>query len=105
MKKQPKAAPGMTAREIKELKAGRPKPFKFQPNKRSQTDGGRRSRSNGDNADEAAEYLSLVSDRDALDNDEALTDLLTNILHWCDREHVSFQRAFNNARMHHEAEK
>lgn len=81
------------------------KPFKFKPNKRSITDGAPRQRSNGDNAADADEMLSLVRDADSLAQDEVLRDALTNILHWCDREGVDFEKALRMAKGHHEAEK
>ena len=38
------------------------------------------------------------------DKEGALADLLTDILHWCDRQPVSFDRELARARDHYEAE-
>jgi hypothetical protein len=38
------------------------------------------------------------------DDDNALPDLLCDLLHWSDREDFNFQDALDTARMHHQAE-
>ena len=78
--------------------------IKFHPNKRTIRDGGPRPRSNGDNAADGAEIISLVRDHDQLGDHERLTDTLTNLMHWADREQVDFDLALSSASHHHEME-
>jgi hypothetical protein len=37
-------------------------------------------------------------------NETALSDLLCDLMHWCDRNHTNFDGAVSTARMHYEAE-
>lgn len=38
------------------------------------------------------------------DKEDALSDLLADLMHWCDRQQVSFDRELARAREHYEAE-
>jgi len=38
------------------------------------------------------------------DYDDALSDLLGDLMHWCDRNSADFGAALSRARMHYEAE-
>ncbi len=77
----------------------------FRPNRRATVDGGLRPITNGQNADDAGQMLSLVRDRDQLDDATALQDGLANLLHWCHREGIDFEAALAMARIHFAAEK
>jgi hypothetical protein len=38
------------------------------------------------------------------DGEDALTDLLVNLMHWCDRSSADFNKHLATARLHYEAE-
>ena len=80
-------------------------PFEFRAERREATDGAIRVFSNRELAEHASTMLALVHDSQVLDGVETLTDALTNILHWCDREQVDFERCLEMARTHHQAER
>ncbi len=52
-------------------------------------------------AGEALRQFQLVT---GADEEDALGDLLCNLLHWCDRNHFDFEAALARARMHYDAE-
>lgn len=76
------------------------KPFKFKPNKRTESDV-----TNGERAGYAGQMLCFLRDADNLSQNELLSDGLANLLHWADREKVDFDAALKTARMHHEMER
>ena len=59
---------------------------------------------NLDRAEWAAAALRHFQCTTGSDYDDALTDLLCDLHHWCDRENVSFQNALDTARTHYQAE-
>jgi hypothetical protein len=59
---------------------------------------------NLDRAEWAAAALRHFQCTTGTDYDDALTDLLCDLHHFCDRENVSFQTALNTARKHYDAE-
>lgn len=38
------------------------------------------------------------------DDEDALCDLLCDLMHWCDRDALDFDRELNRAKMHYDAE-
>lgn len=88
---------------IEDLERPKPKPFKYRPWKRNEdVDGGL---ANWQRVQIGAAMLESVPEHERLDEREALTDGLTNLLHWCDREKVDFDAALKSARIHHAAER
>jgi len=55
-------------------------------------------------AEWAAEALRGFQCETGTDNDHAMTDLLCDLMHWCDRHNSDFDAALSTARMHYEAE-
>jgi hypothetical protein len=58
---------------------------------------------NGNRAHWAAAALRCFQGETGAD-DEALGDLLCDLMHWCDRNSSDFDAALSAARMHYEAE-
>jgi hypothetical protein len=59
---------------------------------------------NLDRAGWAAAALRHFQSTTGVDDDNALPDLLCDLVHWADREGFNFEDALDTARMHHEAE-
>ena len=59
---------------------------------------------NDERADTAGEALRQFQLLTGADDEDALGDLLCNLIHWCDRNHFDFEAALSRARMHYEAE-
>jgi hypothetical protein len=59
---------------------------------------------NLDRAEWAAAALRHFQCSTGTEYDDALTDLLCDLVHWSDREDIDFQNALDTARMHYEAE-
>jgi hypothetical protein len=66
---------------------------------------------NGDRAEGAGRAISAFQIQTGTDFDDALPDLLCNLMHWCDRTtfedgetRIDFDVALTTARMHYEAE-
>ena len=59
---------------------------------------------NNDRAAWAAAALREFQRVTGTDDEDALGDLLCDLMHWCDRNGYDFDAAFSRARMHHEAE-
>lgn len=59
---------------------------------------------NRDRADWAAEALRQFQDTTGTDYEDALPDLLCDLMHWSDRENNNFQASLDRARQHYEAE-
>jgi predicted RNase H-like HicB family nuclease len=59
---------------------------------------------NLDRAEWAAAALRHFQCTTGTDYDDALTDLLCDLRHWCNREKVSFDSALNRAQEHYDAE-
>jgi hypothetical protein len=60
-----------------------------------------RNNERADTASEALRQFQLVT---GTDDEDALGDLLCNLIHWCDRNNFDFEAALLRARMHYEAE-
>ena len=60
---------------------------------------------NRDRAKWAAEALRQFQDSTGADYQDALPDLLCDLMHWSDRENNNFQASLHRARKHYEAEK
>jgi hypothetical protein len=52
----------------------------------------------------AAQALNVFVRESGCDADDALTDLLTNLMHWCDATSGDFNAALKRAWLHHQAE-
>ena len=59
---------------------------------------------NLDRAEWAAAALRHFQCITGTEYDDALTDLICDLMHWSDREDIDFQSALDTARMHYEAE-
>ena len=59
---------------------------------------------NGDRAKWAQAALRAFRKATGADEEEALGDLLTDLMHWSDRSNFDFEAALDRARMHYEAE-
>jgi hypothetical protein len=59
---------------------------------------------NNDRAEWAAAALRHFQCTTGTDYDDALTDLLCDLHHWCDRGNANFQSALDRARQHYDAE-
>jgi hypothetical protein len=59
---------------------------------------------NLDRAEWAAAALRHFQCTTGTDYDDALTDLLCDLHHWCDRENVNFQAALDRGRQHYDTE-
>jgi hypothetical protein len=59
---------------------------------------------NDDRAEWAAIALDAFQRLTGTDDEDVLSDLLCNLMHWCDRNDCGFDTALSRARMHHEAE-
>lgn len=59
---------------------------------------------NDDRADWAAAALRSFQRETGTDDEDALGDLLCDLMHWCDRNHADFEAALFRARGHYEAE-
>jgi hypothetical protein len=60
--------------------------------------------SNLDLAEWAAAALRHFQCVTGTEHEDALSDLLCDLMHWSDREDIDFQNALDTARMHYEAE-
>jgi hypothetical protein len=81
---------------------------RFIPNKARTYDGSKTLMNNGARAIRAEAALSAHgggAQYVKVCNRERLTDLLTDLLHWCDREHEEFNSALLMAAHNHSAEK
>lgn len=56
-------------------------------------------------AESAQAALSHFQSTTGTEHDNALPDLLCDLLHWSNRENVNFDKALDTARMHYEAER
>jgi hypothetical protein len=61
-------------------------------------------RSNADRASWAAVALNAFQDETGADDEDALGDLLCDLMHWCDRSGYEMDVALERARGHYEAE-
>jgi hypothetical protein len=59
---------------------------------------------NLDRAEWAAAALRHFQSTTGADYQDALPDLLCDLLHWSDRDNVNFEKALKTARLHYEAE-
>jgi hypothetical protein len=59
---------------------------------------------NNDRAEWAAAALRHFQCITGTDYEDALGDLLGDLMHWCDRNNFDFELALNRARGHYEAE-
>lgn len=59
---------------------------------------------NGDRAAWAQQALSAFTDATGTDAEDALCDLLADLMHWCDRHGTSFSSELERARCHYAAE-
>jgi hypothetical protein len=59
---------------------------------------------NDDRAEWAAVALDALQRLTGTDDEDALGDLLCNLMHWCDRNECGFNAALSRARLHYEAE-
>jgi hypothetical protein len=59
---------------------------------------------NGDRAKWAKAALRAFRKATSADEEEALGDLLCDLMHWSDRNNMDFDAALDRARMHYEAE-
>jgi hypothetical protein len=59
---------------------------------------------NNDRAAWAEEALSKFQQTTRCDREDALPDLLANMMHWCDREKVDFHIALRKAQDHYREE-
>jgi len=59
---------------------------------------------NDDRAEWAAASLRHFQCTTGADYDDALTDLLCDLMHWSDRNDFDFDAALSRARMHYDAE-
>ena len=59
---------------------------------------------NGSRAEWAAVALRAFMDATRTDEEDALGDLLTDLLHWANRHNFDFELALDRARWHYEAE-
>lgn len=59
---------------------------------------------NAERADWAAAALCQFECATGTDYDDALADLLCDLMHWCDRNDFDFDAAMSIARMHYDAE-
>ena len=53
---------------------------------------------------EAYQAISLLPDSDKQSDKENVTDLLTNLMHYCNFNGVEFNRCLSNAALHYNAE-
>lgn len=59
---------------------------------------------NGKRAAWAANALAVFMAETGVDKEDALCDLLADLMHWCDRNDDDFDKALNRARWHYDAE-
>jgi hypothetical protein len=59
---------------------------------------------NDDRAEWAAAALREFQRRTGTDDEDALSDLLCDLMHWSDRNNFDFDTELSRARMHYEAE-
>jgi hypothetical protein len=59
---------------------------------------------NNDRAEWAAAALRYFQCTTGTDYDDAICDLLCDLMHWCDRNKSDFDAELSRARMHYEAE-
>jgi len=59
---------------------------------------------NDDRADWAAAALSAFQAQTGSDLGDAVSDLLCDLMHWCDRNGISFRKELERARWHYDAE-
>jgi hypothetical protein len=59
---------------------------------------------NDNRAEWAAEALRQFQSITGTDDEDALGDLLCDLMHWSDRNNYDFDAALSRARMHYEAE-
>jgi hypothetical protein len=59
---------------------------------------------NNDRAQWAAEAIYAFQRVTGTEDQDALGDLLCDLMHWCDRNGCEFEAALSRARMHYEAE-
>jgi hypothetical protein len=59
---------------------------------------------NDDRAEWAAAALRHFQCTTGTDYDDAIVDLLSDLMHWCDRNELDFEASMSIARMHYEAE-
>jgi hypothetical protein len=59
---------------------------------------------NDDRAAWAAAALVSFQSETGTDDEDALADLLCDLMHWCDRNASDFETCMSTARMHYEAE-
>jgi hypothetical protein len=59
---------------------------------------------NADRASWAGNALTTFMRETGADEEDALGDLLTDLMHWCDRNNYDFDLALDRARGHYEAE-
>jgi hypothetical protein len=59
---------------------------------------------NDDRAQWAAVALREFQRATGTEDDDALSDLLCDLMHWCDRNDCEFEAALSRARMHYDAE-
>jgi len=59
---------------------------------------------NADRAQWAGAALREFQRATGTEDDDALGDLLCDLMHWCDRNRCNFDDALSRAQMHHEAE-
>jgi hypothetical protein len=59
---------------------------------------------NFDRASWADKAISTFRDATGTDMEDALSDLLTDLMHWADRAGYSFKEALDRARSHYKAE-
>ena len=87
-----------------------PAPFHHQPKQNRETTMKKRrlppdpEKMNDDRAEWAAAALRAFQCWTGTDYNDALTDLLGDLMHWCDRNSAEFDSALSMARMHYEAE-
>lgn len=82
------------------------KAFRFKPNKRIANDGGTSIYTNEDKALAAQEALNHYPHKEDENEDETnMTDLIADIGHLCDMNHIDFERVLRCATMHWEEER
>lgn len=56
---------------------------------------------NGDNAEHAEEAINRYVNATGTAHSDALADMLSNFMHWCDRNNTSFDRELRRARIYY----
>jgi hypothetical protein len=59
---------------------------------------------NDERAESAGKAITAFQDATATDDEDALTDLLADLMHWSDRAGFDFEQALERARCHYDAE-